>query len=61
MEMKNVPFGTTNWAEIVPTEHKGAAGVAIWRTLQFDNIRVRMVKYIAGYLADHRCSKGHFL
>ncbi len=61
MEMKNIPFGTTDWAKIVPTEHKGKTGMATWRTQQFDNIRVRMVEYSAGYLADHWCSKGHIL
>ena len=61
MEMKNIPFGTTDWAGIVPTEHKGETGMATWRTQEFDNIRVRMVEYSAGYLADHWCSKGHIL
>lgn len=61
MEMKNISFGTTDWAEIVPTEHKGQTGMAIWRTQQFDSIRVRMVEYSAGYHADHWCSKGHIL
>ena len=61
MEMKNIPFGTTTWSEIVPTEHKGETGMALWRTQQFDNIRVRMVEYSAGYLADHLCKKGHIL
>jgi hypothetical protein len=61
MEMKNIAFGTTNWAEIAPTEHKGKTGMAIWRTQQFDNIRVRMVEYSAGYHADHWCEKGHIL
>jgi quercetin dioxygenase-like cupin family protein len=61
MEMKNIPFGVTNWAEIVPTEHKGETGMALWRTQQFDAIRVRMVEYSAGYLADHWCEKGHIL
>ena len=61
MEMKNIPFGITDWAEIVPTEHKGETGMAIWRTRQFDNIRVRMVEYSAGYLGDHWCSRGHVL
>jgi hypothetical protein len=61
MEMKNIPFGITNWAEIVPTEHKGETGIATWRTRQFDSIRVRMVEYSAGYLADHWCKKGHIL
>jgi len=61
MEMKNILFGTTDWEEIAPTEHKGETGTATWRTQQFENIRVRMVEYSAGYLADHWCSKGHIL
>lgn len=61
MEMKNIPFGTTDWSQIDPTEHKGETGMALWRTQQFDNIRVRMVEYSAGYLADHWCKKGHIL
>ena len=59
--MKNIPFGTTDWAAIVPTEHIGETGMATWRTQQFDTIRVRMVEYSAGYLADHWCKKGHIL
>lgn len=61
MEMKNIPFGTTDWSSIPPTEHKGETGVAIWRTQHFDTIRVRMVEYSPGYLADHWCKKGHIL
>src|ERR1043165_7166880 len=61
MEMKNIPFGTTDWSSIVVTEHHGTTGMAYWRTQQFDSIRVRMVEYTAGYLADHWCEKGHIL
>jgi hypothetical protein len=61
MELKNIPFGVTEWSEVEPTEHKGDTGVAYWRTRKFGNIRVRMVEYSAGYLADHWCSKGHIL
>jgi hypothetical protein len=61
MEMKNIPFGITDWTKIAPTEHKGETGVALWYTQQFDNIRVRMVEYSAGYQADHWCEKGHIL
>lgn len=61
MELKNIPFGVTEWSEVEPTEHKGDTGVAYWRTREFGNIRVRMVEYSAGYLADHWCSKGHIL
>lgn len=61
MEMKNIPFGTTTWSQIEPSEHKGETGTAYWRTQQFDTIRVRLVEYSPGYLADHWCSKGHIL
>ena len=59
--MRNIPFGTTVWSQIIPTEHKGEAGTAWWRTQQFDTLRVRMVEYSPGYLADHWCTKGHIL
>ena len=61
MDMKNIPFGVTDWAQIPASEHAGDTGMAYWRTQQFDNIRVRMVEYTPGYLADHWCSKGHIL
>lgn len=61
MEMKNIPFGTTIWSEIAPTKHPGEMGSATWHTQQFDTIRVRMVEYSPGYLADHWCKKGHIL
>lgn len=61
MELKNIPFCTTDWTQIEPIEHKGETGVALWRTQQSDAIRVRMVEYSPGYLADHWCSKGHIL
>jgi len=59
--MKNIPFGTTIWSQIAPTKHPGETGLAIWHTQQFDNIRVRLVEYTPGYLADHWCKKGHIL
>ena len=61
MDMQNIPFGTTDWSQITPTEHKGETGTAWWRTQQFDSLRVRMVEYSPGYLADHWCKKGHIL
>lgn len=61
MDMKNIPFGTTHWSEIEPTEHRGTTGTALWRTQKFDTLRVRMVEYSPGYLADHWCTKGHIL
>jgi len=61
MQMSGIPFGTTDWSNIEPTEHKGASGIAYWRTQQFGSLRVRMVEYAPGYFADHWCTKGHVL
>ncbi len=61
MKMADIPFGTTDWSSIERTEHKGETGVAFWGTQNFGGIRVRMVEYSAGYLADHWCEKGHIL
>ena len=61
MQITNIPFGTTDWSSIPATEHTGERGKALWRTQQFGDIRVRMVEYTPGYLADHWCEKGHIL
>ncbi len=51
MDINNIPFGITNWAEIPTIRHTGDQGYALWRTQQFDTIRVRMVEYSENYLA----------
>ena len=61
MEIHDIPFGTTDWSQVEPTEHSGETGMAYWRTRHFGDIRVRMVEYTPGYLADHWCEKGHIL
>src|SRR5882724_4296301 len=61
MKIPSFPLTATDWRGVPSTEHPGESGVAIWRTLTFGEIRVRMVEYSAGYLADHWCSKGHIL
>ncbi len=61
MQMRDIPFGITDWSEIAPEEHPGERGVARWRTRHFGGIRVRLVDYSPGYRADHWCEKGHIL
>lgn len=61
MDMRDIPFGTTDWSSVLPTTHPGEQGFATWRTRNFGGIRVRMVEYSPGYKADHWCSKGHIL
>jgi quercetin dioxygenase-like cupin family protein len=61
MKIPAVAFGITDWSDVEATEHPGDSGTATWRTRTFGEIRVRMVEYSPGYLADHWCSKGHIL
>lgn len=61
MRLSHIPFETVDWSTLEATEHRGLQGVAYWRTRTFGEVRVRMVEYSAGYVADHWCSKGHIL
>ena len=61
MELAGIPFCTIDWLRVERTEHKGEAGRAYWQTRSFAGIRVRIVEYTPGYVADHWCVKGHIL
>ena len=61
MKMQNIAFGVTDWSSLRPDQQAGLVGHALWRTQNFDDIRVRMVEYSPGYVADHWCQKGHVL
>jgi hypothetical protein len=61
VHLSDIPFAVTDWQCIEPTEHAGETGMARWRTQQFGVVRVRLVEYSAGYLADHWCRKGHII
>ena len=61
MKMLPLPMSVTDWNQLVPSQHPGQTGVALWRTQTFHDIRVRMVEYSPGYLADHWCAKGHVI
>ena len=59
--MYTIPFTTIDWGAVEKTAHAGESGIALWQTLNLDELRVRIVEYAAGYLADHWCQKGHVL
>ena len=61
MKLPATPFTLVDWATVPATEHLGERGYATWRTQNFGDMRVRMVEYSAGYLADHWCDRGHVL
>ena len=61
MDTVTDPFILTDWTTIPEVEYPGESGTAFWRTLQVGNTRIRMVRYSAGYLADHWCDRGHIV
>lgn len=61
MQPSNIPFQIINWEDLDKTAHPGSTGTAWWQTLQFEGLRVRVVEYSKGYLADHWCQKGHIV
>ena len=58
---KNIPFQVINWNTIAKASYPGDSGNAFWQTLDFPGLRVRIVEYSAGYVADHWCQKGHIV
>ena len=59
MKIPALPFTVTDWSRLAATKHPGETGEALWRTLDIGDLRVRMVEYSPGYLADHWCDRGH--
>jgi hypothetical protein len=59
--MNNIPFQTIDWTTIKKEIHTGESGTAFWQTIQFNGLRIRLVEYSKGYIADHWCRKGHIV
>ncbi len=61
MKIEGIPFQLTQWEDVAQVPHPGETGYALWKTLMFGTVRVRMVEYSPEYKADHWCNKGHFI
>jgi hypothetical protein len=59
--MTPIFFQTTDWTTAEWTTRPGETGSASQQTVQYGNLRIRKVKYSAGYKANHWCTKGHLL
>lgn len=57
----SIPFQTIDWQGVERTTHLGTTGIAYWKTIQFEGLRVRQVEYSENYKADHWCTKGHIV
>lgn len=54
-------YQAIDWSAVPQTEHKGDPGMSYWRTVQLPGLRIRIVEYSPGYVADHWCQKGHIV
>jgi hypothetical protein len=61
MSKSAIPFQLIDWSVIPKVIYPGEKGSATWQTVQFEGLRIRIVEYSAGYLADHWCRKGHIV
>ncbi|TND07971.1 MAG: hypothetical protein FD123_2779 [Bacteroidetes bacterium] len=59
--MSDIPFQTIDWDKIPKVEHPGETGTSFWQTVQLEGLRMRIVEYTNGYIADHWCQKGHIV
>lgn len=59
--MYTIPYQTIDWNNIEQAEHPGEQGTSYWRTVILEGLRLRIVTYSPGYIADHWCRKGHIV
>jgi quercetin dioxygenase-like cupin family protein len=59
VEIKDIPFQAFDLENIPAEERSGVTGKAFWKTVKAGNVRMRIVEYTPGYMADHWCEKGH--
>lgn len=57
----NIPFQTIDWSIIPKLTVPGETGTVTSQTLQLSGLRIRMIEYSEGYIADHWCQKGHIV
>jgi len=61
MIIPELAFTVTDWSKVPAVVYPGETGEAVWRTFEIGDLRVRVVDYSPGYLADHWCDRGHVL
>lgn len=61
MSNKSIEYQAIDWSVVPKEEHVGETGTSWWQVKQFEGLRIRIVEYSPGYLADHWCSRGHIV
>jgi hypothetical protein len=61
LKIPTLPFTPVHWDQLPASHHAGDTGEALWRTMNNDDVRMRVVEYSPGYVADHWCDRGHVI
>lgn len=61
MKLPELAFTVIDWSAVPPSMQGGDPGEAVSRTFEHGDLRVRIVEYSPGYVADHWCDRGHVL
>jgi hypothetical protein len=61
MKLEGMPIGAVDWSEVAAVGHAGETGSATARSRDLGGVQLRIVRYGAGYCADHWCAKGHIV
>ncbi|MGY2733573.1 DHCW motif cupin fold protein [Sphingomonas sp. UYP23] len=61
MNFPDQAFSVIDWASVASLARSGERGRSISQNTEVGDLRVRMVEYTPGYVADHWCDRGHVL
>ena len=61
MKLPPTPFTLLDWDALQGKGIPGKIAMCHERCVDRDNLRIRLVKYEPGYIADHWCDRGHVL
>jgi quercetin dioxygenase-like cupin family protein len=61
MILPSTPLIVTRLGDAPKAAETGETGRSLARTFELPDLRLRLVEYEAGYLADHWCDRGHVL
>jgi len=61
MLTSGIPFQAIDWSNIEKIVQLYESASVSQQTISFEGLRIRMVEYFPGYIADHWCRKGHIV
>ena len=56
-----IPFTVIDWSVIPNNEKPGLKGNVLQQVMEYPGLKIRLVEYSSGYMADHWCQKGHIV